>query len=294
MIGQAWRTDWPHYRRDTRVPASKPPAGACDCHVHVFDRTQTHRLRANRAYDPPDATAADLLQMHRTLGIDRGVIVQATGYGTDHEVMLQALATAGPNYRGVAIVNNAVSDRELERLHRAGVRAARFNFASFLKIAPSPQEFAYNVARVRELGWHIKVFTIGDDLAEQAGTFETIDIPIVFDHMGFPEARRGLRQPGFQKLLQFIRDGNCWVTISNGDRRSEAGYPWDDIVPYVQALIAAAPDRVLWSTDWPHLTYEKAMPNDADLLEFLSRCCPDHDVRRRILVDNPIALYGFQ
>jgi 2-pyrone-4,6-dicarboxylate lactonase len=293
MIGQVGRKDWPDYRRDTRTPSQKPPAGACDCHVHVFDKTQAHRLRGGRAYDPPDATVGDLLRMHRALGIDRGVIVQATGYGTDHEVMLQAMAAAGPNYRGVAIINDTVSDKELDRLHQAGVRAARFNFASFLKIAPTPEEFARNVARVRELGWHIKIFTVGDDLADQAASFEKIDIPIVFDHMGFLEAARGLGQPGFKKLVEVIRNSNRWVTISNGDRRSETGYPWDDIVPYVRALVAAAPDRVLWCTDWPHLTYEKTMPNDADLLEFLYRCCPDQSQRQRILVDNPARLYGF-
>lgn len=294
MIGQTNRTDWPEHRRDTRTPAQKPPAGACDCHVHVFDKSQAHRLRAGRAYDPPDATFADLVHMQRALGVDRAVLVQATGYGTDHEVMLDALAAGGANYRGVAIINDTVSDRELERLHKAGVRAARFNFASFLKIAPTPEEFARNVARVRELGWHIKIFVVADDLAEQAAAFEKIDIPIVFDHMGFPEIERGIGQPGFQKLLEVMRNGNRWVLVSNGDRRSATGYPWNDVVPFAQALIEAAPDRVLWCTDWPHLTYEHEMPNDADLLEFFYRCCPDKDLQRRILVDNPARLYGFQ
>jgi len=285
---------WPAYRRDTGSPSEPPPPGSCDCHVHVFDKREAYRLRPGRAYDPPDATVDDLLRMHRTLGIARGVIVQASGYGTDHEVMLNALAAAGSNYRGVAIINDATTDAELARLHAAGVRAARFNFASFLKIAPTPEEFARGVARVRELGWHIKVFTVGDDLLEHAPAFDKLDIPIVFDHMGFLEPQRGLAQPAFQRLLEFLRNGNRWVTISNGDRRSVQDYPWDDLMPYVDALIAAAPDRLLWCTDWPHLTYEKTMPNDANLLEFIFRCTPDPTIRRKMLVDNPVALYDFE
>jgi 2-pyrone-4,6-dicarboxylate lactonase len=206
--------------------------------------------------------------------------------------MLQALKAAGPNYRGVAIINDDTTDAELARLHGAGVRAARFNFASFLKIAPSPAEFTRGVARVRELGWHIKVFTVGDDILEYAAAFEKLDVPIVFDHMGFLEPQRGLEQPAFRRLLDFARSGR-WVTISNGDRRSRQDFPWSDLVPYVEALIEAAPDRLVWCTDWPHLTYEKTMPNDTDLLDFMFRACPDGTVLRKILVDNPAALYGF-
>jgi predicted TIM-barrel fold metal-dependent hydrolase len=284
---------WPEYRRDTRAPVEMPPRGSCDCHVHVFDKTQIHRLRQGSAYDPPDATVDDLLRMHRTLGIDRGVIVQASGYGTDHEVMIEALAKAGSNYRGVAIINDSVTDAELARLHAAGVRAARFSFASFLKIAPTIPEFERGVARVRELGWHIKVFTVGDDLLKYADIFEQVDVPLVFDHMGFLEPHRGVDAPAFRRLIDFLGRDNCWVTISNGDRRSPQGYPWNDIEPFAQALIAAAPERVLWCTDWPHLTYEKIMPNDAELLEFIFRCCPDRSQLHRILVDNPARLYGF-
>jgi 2-pyrone-4,6-dicarboxylate lactonase len=232
--------------------------------------------------------------MHQVLGVQRGVIVQASGYGTDHEVLIRALAVAGANYRGVAIINDATTDAELERLNDVGVRAARFSFASFLKIAPTPDEFLRGVARVREMGWHIKVFTVGDDLLEHAAVFDKLDLPIVFDHMGFPESERGLQQPAFQCLLDLARNGDRWVTISNGDRRSVKGYPWDDIIPFAHALIEAAPDRLLWCTDWPHLTYEKAMPNDAALLDFIFRCSPKETVRRKILVDNPAMLYGFE
>jgi 2-pyrone-4,6-dicarboxylate lactonase len=284
---------FPLYRRDTRTPTEPPPPGSCDCHVHVFDATQAARLSPGRIYNPPDAAVDDLLAMHRRLGIERGVIVQAAGYGTDHEVMLQAMAAAGPSYRGVAIVNDSVPDAELARLDAAGVRGARFNFAGFLKMAPKPDVFRRNVARVQELGWHIKVFTVGDDLIEHAATFQALPVPIVFDHMGFLEPERGPDQPAFRLLLDMLEQDDRWVMLSNADRRSKQGQPWDDMRPYVERCIEAAPDRVIWCTDWPHLTYERAMPNDADLLEFLYRCCPDAALRRKVLVDNPARLYGF-
>jgi predicted TIM-barrel fold metal-dependent hydrolase len=285
--------EFPTYQRDTRKPAQLPPPLSCDCHVHVFNAAEAHRLSPTRIYNPPDAKIGDLLRMHGTLGIERGVIVQATGYGTDHEVMLAALSVAGTNYRGVAIINDTVSSADLARFHAAGIRAARFTFAPFLKIAPKPEEFIRNVARIRELGWFIKVFTVGDDLMQYLDLFKSAKVPIVFDHMGFLEPERGPNQPAFRVLLDLIRNEDCFVMVSNFDRRSTAGHPWDDMRPYVEKFIDAAPDRVIWCTDWPHITYERKMPNDADLLEFLFKCCPDQDVRRNILVENPARLYGF-
>jgi 2-pyrone-4,6-dicarboxylate lactonase len=284
---------FPLYQRDTRAPVKLPPRGSCDCHVHVFDPAESRRLSPTRIYDPPVARFSELKRMHRALGIDRGVIVQATGYGDDHEVMLAALAEAGPNYRGVAIVSDRVMDADLARLHDAGVRAARFTFAPFLKIAPSPQEFLRQVARIQEFGWFIKVFTVGDDLLAYADLFKGVKVPIVFDHMGFLEADRGIEQPAFRMLLELVANEDRWVMVSNFDRRSLEGLPWRDMQVYVEKLIVKAPDRIIWCTDWPHLTYEKVMPNDADLLEFLFRCCEDAPTRQKVLVDNPSRLFGF-
>lgn len=286
---------YPSFRRDTRAPRLPPPHGSCDCHVHVFDVHGTYRLRAERAYEPPAAGLDELLQMHATLGITRGVLVQPTAYGTDHRALVDALARVPDRYRGVAIVDDTLSEADLAGLHAAGVRGARFSFASFLRIAPTPEQFARSVARVRALGWHIKIFTAGDELLERIRLVENLDLPVVFDHMGFIEPGRGANQPAFRLLLDLLREHeNFWVTLSNGDRRSQAGPPWDDVRPYVEAFVAAAPDRAVWCTDWPHLTYEHAMPNDAELLEFLYRCVPDAALRHRILVDNPARLYGFE
>lgn len=267
------------------------PRLSCDCHVHVFDVTQSHRLRPGRVYEPTDnATTADLLKMHRGLGIERGVIVQASAYGSDHEVMLQGLETAGENYRGVAIISDAVTDAMLARFDRAGVRGARFNFASFLNIVPTVEEFERGVARVRELGWHVKIFAVGDDILAHAAMFRRLGAPIVFDHMCFAQPDLGINQAAFRCLLDFVRDG-AWVTISNFDRCSRAGAPWKDMEPFAQALIEASPDRVLWATDWPHLSYEGDMSNEAELLEFAGRCCPDAGTRRKLLAANSAALY---
>jgi len=287
--------EFPKFRTDTREPEVAPPPSSCDCQVHVFGDPDRYRPRRQSAYPPPaDATIGAARKMHRALGIERGVIVQATAHGTNHEILFDALAAAGPAYRGVALVDDTVSDEDLRRLHDAGVRGARFNFWKQLNIAPTPEEFRRAIARVTDYGWHAKIHAAGDEWLDLADLLAKVEIPVVIDHMGHPELSLGLDQPVLRVLLDLLRNENWWVMISNGDRASAQERGWSDALPVARMLMEAAPDRAIWCTDWPHVQYRKpVMPNDAELLEFLYRVAPDAAERRKVLIDNPARLFGF-
>ncbi len=282
------------FRTDTRRPSEPPPPKSCDCQVHVYGDPARYPFRSQSAYPPPsDATMTEALRMHRALGLQYGVVVQATVHGTDHRILYDALAEGGPDYRGVALVDDTVSDAELRRLHEAGVRGARFNFWKQLNIAPTPNGFLRALDRIKDYGWHAKVHSAGEEWLELKDLLAKVKIPIVIDHLGHPEFEKGLEQPAIRMLLDLLRNENWWIMISNADRFSQQKHGWSDALPLTQMLIAAAPDRTIWCTDWPHVQYRKLMPNDAELLEFLYRAAPDPVQRRKILADNPARLFGF-
>lgn len=278
-----------------RAPAEPPPAGACDAQFHVFGPRERYPVRPDAGYEMPHATFEEAMRMHRTLGITRGVIVQPTTYGTDNSAMLDALALAGPGYRGCTIGKtlDTASEAELQRLHDAGVRGARFNFLRSLNMMPTPEALANSAARLRELGWYMKIQPGNEGILDAVALYEDLDIPVLIDHMGRPDLSEGLDGPTVRKVIELLGRGNFWLMLSNGHKLSRQGAPWDDAVPLAQAYIQAAPDRVVWSTDWPHPVSTRQPPNDGDLLELFYRYAPDADTRRRVLVDNPAALFGF-
>ena len=283
------------FRADTRKPTEPPPPKSCDCQVHVFGPIERYPTRAGASYVPPaDATGDAAERMHRTLGLERGVIVQATAYGTDHSAMVDALQ-GRPHYRGVAIIDNGVSDLELRRLHEAGVRGARFNFWKQLKIVPTPDGFERSIARISEYGWHARIHAAGDEWLDLEELLSKPRIPMVIDHMGHPDVCGGVDQPVLRLLRDFLKRENWWIMISNADRFSAAEQIWEDVVPIAESFLSAAsPDRVIWSTDWPHVQYRRPMPNDAELLEFLFRVVPGAELRHKVLADNPARLHGFR
>lgn len=282
------------FRADTRTPSPPPPPKSCDCQVHVFGDPNKYPLRRESAYPPPaDATVNEALRMHRALGLERGVIVQATVHGTNHRILYDALAAAGPTYRGIAIVDDSVTDQELRRLHEAGVRGARFNFWKQLNIAPTPDGFLRSIARIKEYGWHAKVHSAGEEWLEVKDLLTKVDIPVVIDHLGHPDLRKGLQQPALQMLFDLLQNENWWIMISNFFRISAEDHGWSDALPLAQKLIEAAPDRAIWCTDWPHVQYRKPMLNDAEIIEFLYRATPDPVQQRKILADNPARLFDF-
>ncbi len=278
-----------------RKPRTPPPPGSCDSQFHVFGPREKYPVRPGAAYEMPTATIETALRMHQTLGITRGVIVQATTYGADHQVVIDGLAAAGSNYRGCAnaVVLSECDDAYIAKLHDAGVRGARFSRQS-LGIAMSAADIDRAVARLRELGWYAKVQPEANGIAANVAPFEKLDIPVLLDHMGRPDPLAGAGDPNLRKMLELLRLGNFWVMLSLSEKISKTGYPWDDVVPVARTLIEAAPDRVVWGSDWPHPVSVKQPPNEGELMELLYRYAPDAPTLKKILVDNPTELLGFK
>jgi 2-pyrone-4,6-dicarboxylate lactonase len=278
-----------------RVPDPLPPPNSCDSQFHVFAPADRYPIRPGAAYHTPEASLAAALKMHRTLGIERGVIVQSTAYGTDYRILVDSLAEAGPNYRGIAVIDDTVTDADLQRMHDGGVRGVRFNFLKALNIRPSPELFKRSIARVQDLGWFIKIHGTGQDLLDLEPLLTPLTIEAVIDHFGNPDFGQPFAQPGVRLVQNLLKKGNWWLMLSNGDRRSKTGPPWNDAVAFARAYIDTAPDRMIWSTDWPHplVTMDMPMKNDGELLELLYRYAPDAKTRHKILVDNPQTLFGF-
>ncbi len=286
--------DYLPFDPDPRAPATPLPPGSCDSQFHVFGPRETYPVRPGAAYEMPTATWRAARRMHEALGISRGVVVQATTYGADHAVVLDALAALGPGYRGCA--NAAVlveqGDAYLAKLHEAGVRGARFSRQG-LGITLSEADFDRSIRRVRELGWYVKVQPEAAGIVGQVEKFEKLGLPVVVDHMGRPGLDGGLADPSLAKLLSLLRNANFWVMLSLSEKISRQGYPWDDVLPVARACLEAAPDRCIWGSDWPHPVSVKQPPNEGDLAELLARFAPDEALRRRVLVDNPARLFGF-
>ena len=279
-----------------RPVARTLPSGSCDAQFHVYGDRERYPVRhKSPLYEAPFAPLADAMAMHAEIGMERVVLVQATPYTTDHSLLLDSLAELGlARARGIAIIDDSVSDEDLRRLDKAGVRAARFNFQKRLGLVPSFESFHRSVARVRELGWFIKVFAGPAELAEIAPEIARCDLPVVFDHMGHLDFSLGTAQPGFQHLLKLLERDDRWIMLSNGHRGSKAGYPWDDAVPFGRGFYEAAPDRCIWGSDWPHIgSRGGAMPDDRDLVALLRRYLPDAQALEQVLVKNPARLFGF-
>jgi predicted TIM-barrel fold metal-dependent hydrolase len=268
------------------------PAGACDAHCHVFGPAHRFPYSPGRSYTPPDAPVENLRALHRHLGIERAVIVQASCHGTDNSATLDAIASSDGAYRGVAMVAGDVSDRELEALHAGGIRGVRFNFVRHLEATPDPVVFSRTVDRIRHLGWHVVVHLDAQDIETLAGELARIPIPFIIDHMGRVKAAAGVGQPPFRRLLSLLDEcPRAWVKVSGAERISAAGRPFRDAIPFAAALIEAAPDRVLWGTDYPHPNISGDMPNDGELIDLFAAFSNDDRLRRKVLVENPARLY---
>lgn len=277
-------------------PRFRMPARACDTHVHVFGPEAKYPYQANRAYTPPDATVPQLLALHEVLGIERVVVVQASAHGTDNRAILDAVAAHPARMRAVAAVGEDVSDAELRRLHEGGVRAIRVNLVDrggmpFSSLAA----LRHMGERIRDMGWHIEFLVHVEADAEFRALVPSLAVPVSVGHLGYAKAPVRVDHPGYREFLALLRDGHCWVKLTGPYRISgREAFPYDDVQPFAEAIVAAAPERVIWGSDWPHVIHYRSMPNDGDLLDALAQWVPDEAVRNRILVDNPARLYGFE
>jgi predicted TIM-barrel fold metal-dependent hydrolase len=279
---------------NTRKPKFKPPPLACDAHCHVFGPASRFPYAPDAPYWPPDSPFENLQKLHQILGIERAVIVHASCHGADMRVTLDAIARSGGKYRGTAIIDASCTEKQFQQMHEGGVRGVRFNFVQHLGGRPDMAFFDRTVARLKEMGWHLILHLDATDLIEFRKKFEAIRVPMVIDHMGRVKAADGLQQEPFRILLEFMRNENFWVKVCGAERVSSKGPPFDDALPFARALIEAAPGRILWGTDWPHPNVGKHMPNDGELVDLFARMAPEPELQRKILVENPARLYGFE
>ncbi len=285
--------------RDTRMPVPAPPPGSIDCQFHIYSDATRYPPSPAATYPPIDATFEHAVEMHRRLGFARGVIVHSSIYGSDHRLLLDTLESLPPQLRGrykaTSIIDDSVSDKELERLDAAGVCAARLNIAKMFGVTPSQDAARRTIDRIRGLGWHVRVHVRGNDLIDFSDVLRAVrDVPMVIDHLGHVDLAQGLDGPVVRWILETLQRDNWWMMVSNGNRDSELDAGWDDAVPVGRAYIEAAPDRIVWSTDWPHPMWTKRMMNDAEEVELLYRYVDnDPALIAKILVDNPARLHGF-
>lgn len=274
------------------IPLQKLPEGSWDAHCHVFGPASVFPYAEDRSYTPPDAPFETLRSLHDHLGFSRGVIVQASCHGTDNRAMLDTIARSEGRYRGVAIVNGTESDEQLAALDAGGVRGVRFNFVAHLGGAPDLDVFDSTVDRLADLGWHVVLHLDAQDILTYADRLARIPVPFIIDHMGRVKAQDGIDQTPFHALQQLMENPLAWVKVCGAERVSAGRRPFEDAIPFAQRLIEIAPDRVLWGTDWPHPNISKDMPNDGGLVDLMFRFCTDPEKRQKLLVENPLKLYG--
>jgi predicted TIM-barrel fold metal-dependent hydrolase/predicted NBD/HSP70 family sugar kinase len=304
----------PRVTRGRTAIASQPktavafavPAGACDCHVHVFGTGEAFPFQASRGYTPPPASADELLDLQKALRLSRVVIVQPSVYGSDNACTIDGIRRLGERARGVAVIDDNTSNAALDEMHRAGIRGVRVNLETAGETDPelARRNLAAAVARVAPLGWHVQVYTrlsvvagLGEDVAK-------LPVPIVFDHFGGAQAAGGVDQPGFAALLALVAAGHAYVKVSAAYRSSQKAPAYGDVAPLARALIAANPERIVWGTDWPHphaalpgREFDAPTPffdiDDGLALNQLQFWARSAAIRRKILADNPARLYDF-
>jgi 2-pyrone-4,6-dicarboxylate lactonase len=282
--------------RAPRAPRTAFPPFACDTHAHIFEARFPYARE--RIYTPPDCTPADYRRLLTTLGCERAVLVQPSVYGNDNAAMLAALADAGPGFRAVAVCDPAIPAARIEELHRAGVRGLRFNVVDRRDDKNQiPAAMLREVARrIAPFGWHVELLVNLDEAGDFAPLLSGLGVPVVLGHLGYPKSGAATwpQTPAFAALLRLLDEGQCWIKLTGPYRISAAGdLPYDDVDDAARRLVAAAPHRMVWGTDWPHVMNKKPMANDGDLADLLARWVPDAATRHRILVDNPAELYGF-
>ncbi len=275
------------------------PAHACDCHTHIFG---AYPLFAGRGYTPEAALPAEMAAFHRALHIERVVIVTPSIYGTDNTASLDGIKARGRNARGVAVIDERTSERDLDELHEGGFRGIRLNLSNGPRSSVPPGErFQAAAKRIAARGWHLQMNVAPTVVTGIKDLVLASPVPVVFDHFGGASMLKGVDQPGFSDLVELVRSGKAYVKISISG--ANIGLPFGGASPLAKALIAANADRILWGTDWPHpdaASGRKATEvsplkqvDDGEVLNQLPLWAPDAVTRQKILVNNPARLYGF-
>lgn len=269
------------------------PPGACDCHVHVYDR----RFPAipGARLQPPDASVDDYRRLQQRTGCERVVFVTPSTYGSDNRPMCEALAAYGEGARGIAVIDSATSDAQLDAMHAAGVRGIRMNLS--LGTTNSAAQIDELAARIAPLGWHLQLLAPADTLAALEARLFQLAVPLVFDHMGRIAPSQAHRHAAHRLILRLLDAGRAWVKLSGAYLLSEDGTPGHgDVAPLARGYLQAAPERAVWGSDWPHASAtagHQPLPDDAQQMDLLAQWTGSAAALHRVLVDNPAELYGF-
>ncbi|MET3432484.1 putative TIM-barrel fold metal-dependent hydrolase [Herbaspirillum seropedicae] len=279
---------YPHSSGSER-PASRLPDDACDCHMHIYDPRFAWAPGAKLVHAP--ATVAMYRQLQQRLGTTRNVVVTPSAYGVDNSCTLDALAQLGRSARGVAVVNDQVSDAELQRLHQAGVRGLRFNLA--VGSVTTVEMMEPLARRVAPLGWHLQANMPNEVLLAHRAMLARLPVPLVFDHFARIPLQADATHPVFDFVTGLMRERRASVKLSGAYLYSKRGAPdYDDVAPLARALVQLAPTQLVWGSDWPHPT-EQHKPDDARLLDVMISWLGSEEMVRTVLVANPARLYQF-
>jgi predicted TIM-barrel fold metal-dependent hydrolase len=271
----------------------KAPANATDCHHHIY--SSRFKVAPNAALRPGDASVSDYRLLQKRIGTSRNVIVQPSTYGVDNDGLVESLGQIGSTARGVAVVNDAVSDAELKRLDAAGVRGIRFNLGT-VGAGVTTDMLEPLAKRITPMGWHVQFIMSADTTLAAKDLLNRVPCQMVFDHLARLPQPAGPSHPAFGVVADLMQKGKAWVKLSGAYQDTKVGPPtYADTIPVAQAYVKAAPERCVWGSDWPHPSEQSkaALPDDAILFDLLAQWVPDEATRNRILVDNPAKLYGF-
>jgi 2-pyrone-4,6-dicarboxylate lactonase len=279
------------WNRNPSKPSFTPPPGAVDAHCHVFGPMAEFPFSAKAKYLPEDAGPEKLFALRDFLGFSRNVIVQASCHGTDNRATLNAIAGSNGKARGVAVVDPAISEDELQALHDGGIRGIRFNFLKRL-VDDAPKDKFLEVSKRLPKDWHVVIYFEADILEELRPFMDAIPVPLVIDHMGRPDVTQGPDGPdmrAFRRLLDSRSDIHFKPTCP--DRLDPTGDPWNAFAEAVRPLVEDYPDRCIWGTDWPHPNQQNVLPDDGHIVDMIPRIAPTAELRHKLLVANPERLY---
>ncbi|MCG9699120.1 amidohydrolase family protein [Vibrio natriegens] len=284
--------DYLPFHPNPSKPEFKVPEGAVDSHCHVFGPASKFPYSPKRKYTPCDASKEQLFALRDYLGFSRNVIVQASCHGTDNAALVDALNTVGDLARGIAFVDETVTDEELQLMDKAGVRGVRFNFVKRL-VDTAPKETLKQIAdKIRPLGWHVVVYFEAQDIDEVAPFLNELDMTVVIDHMGRPDVSKGVYSEEFEKFINMMESNpKIWTKVSCPERLTLTPPDYSDVVPFARELVERFPERVLWGTDWPHPNMKSHTPDDGHLVDVIPKIAPSEELQQALLVTNPMKLY---
>lgn len=289
---QVMDADWLEFHPSPKKPDFVLPKGAVDAHCHVFGPSLEFPYAPERKYTPCNADKDKLFALRDFLGFERNVIVQATCHGKDNSAMVDACRAAGDKARGIASVSPDISMDELQQMDEAGVRGVRFNFVKRLVDATPKEVFLGIAEKIAKLDWHIVVYFEAADLEELIPFLKQLPTTIVVDHMGRPDVTKGVGHPDFQRFISLMDElPTLWSKVTCPERLTVQGPPYDDVVPFYQAIVDRFEDRVLWGTDWPHPNMKSHMPDDGALVDYIPKIARNAALQQKLLVDNPMRLY---